>query len=98
MARPSSTAPFKPEVNPSTLGRGMDSLLSLQFKATVLVVVLTLSVTAAVSGYLLQSSGQLAREQHDEQMVSAAALLAQAAGAVLSGGGPAELTGLGGGW
>jgi len=76
------------------LGRAMDSLLSLQFKATVLVVVLTLSVTAAVSGYLLQSSGQLAREQHDEQMVSAAALLAKAAGAILAGGDPTELKAL----
>src|SRR3990172_2296320 len=72
----------------------MDSLLSLQFKATVLVVVLTLSVTAAVSGYLLQSSGRLAREQHDEQMISAAALLAKAAGAILAGGDPAELKAL----
>jgi len=72
----------------------MDSLLSLQFKATVLVVVLTLSVTAAVSGYLLQSSGQLAREQHDEQMVSAAALLAKAASAILAGGDSAELKAL----
>jgi len=72
----------------------MDSLLSLQFKATALVVVLTLSVTAAVSGYLLQSSGQLAREQHDEQMVSAAALLAKAAGAILAGGDPTELRAL----
>lgn len=69
----------------------MDSLLSLQFKATAVVVVLTLSVTAAVSGYLLQSSGQLAREQHDEQMVSAAALLAKAASAILTGGDRTEL-------
>jgi len=72
----------------------MDSLFSLQFKATVLVVVLTLSVTGAVSGYLLQSSGQLAREQHDEQMISAAALLAKAAGAILAGGDPTELKAL----
>jgi len=94
MAQSLSTAPFKPDVNPSALGRVMDSLLSLQFKATVLVVVLTLSVTAAVSGYLLQSSGQLAREQHDEQMVSVAALLAKAAGAIMAGGDASELEAL----
>src|SRR3989304_2897345 len=91
MAQPLSTASFKPEVKPSTFGWVVDSLLSLQFKATVLVVVLTLSVTAAVSGYLLQSSGQLAREQHDEQMVSAAAPLAKAAGAILAGEDPEGL-------
>ena len=94
MAQSLSAAPFKPDVNPSTLGRLMDSLLSLQFKATVLVVVLTLSVTAAVSGYLLESSGKLAREQHDEQMVSAAALLAKAAGAIMASGDASELKAL----
>jgi diguanylate cyclase (GGDEF)-like protein len=72
----------------------MDSVLSLQFKATFLVVVLTLSVTAAVSGYLLQSSGQLAREQHDEQMVRVASLLSKAAGAIMTGGNASELEAL----
>lgn len=85
---------MNPEVSRSALGRVMDSLLSLQFKATALVVVLTLSVTAAVSGYLLRSSGQLARAQHDEQMVSAAALLAKAASAILAGGDYTELKAL----
>jgi len=59
--------------------RMLDALLSLQFKATTLVVILTLLVTAGVSGFLLQTSGQLARAQHDEQLVNAAALLAKAA-------------------
>ncbi len=94
MADSRTPAEPRPDSSPSTLGRVMDSLLSLQFKATALVVVLTLSVTAAVSGYLLQSSGRLAREQHDEQMVSAAALLAKAAGAILAGSEPAELQAL----
>ena len=94
MAQPQSTASTKPEATASTFRRMVDSLLSLQFKATVLVVVLTLSVTAAVSGYLLQSSGQLARAQHDEQMVSVAALLAKAAAAILTSGDPAELQAL----
>lgn len=94
MAQSLSTAPFKPDVNPSMLRRVTDSLLSLQFKATFLVVVLTLSVTAAVSGYLMQSSGQLAREQHDEQMVSVAALLSKAAGAIMAGGDASELEAL----
>lgn len=94
MAESSSPASMNPEVSRSALGRVMDSLLSLQFKATALVVVLTLSVTAAVSGYLLRSSGQLARAQHDEQMVSAAALLAKAASAILAGGDYTELKAL----
>jgi len=62
------------------------SVQSLQFKATALVVVLTLTVTAVVSGYLLRSSGELARKQHDAQMVSSAAVLARAAGALIAGG------------
>lgn len=55
------------------------ALASLQFKATTLVVVLTLSVTAAASGYLLRSSVKLAREQHNEQLVQLASMLAKAA-------------------
>jgi diguanylate cyclase (GGDEF)-like protein len=79
---------------PSSARRWVDPLLSLQFKATVLVVVLTLLVTAAVAGYLLQSSGKLAREQHDAQMVTAADLLAKAAGAIIAAGKPEELKAL----
>ena len=45
--------------------RLVDTALSLQFKATGLVVILTLSVAAAVSGYLMQSSEELARSEHD---------------------------------
>jgi diguanylate cyclase (GGDEF)-like protein len=60
-------------------------LLSLQFKATALVVVLTLSVTGAVAAYLLRSSGQLANEQHGEQMLASASLLAKAAAPVFEG-------------
>ena len=71
---------------PTTRSVALDTLSTLQFKATALVVVLTLSVTAAVAGYLLQSSGQLAREQHDEQMVNAAALLAKAAAGPMADG------------
>ncbi len=61
------------------------ALLSLQFKATALVVVLTLSVTGAVSAFLLRSSGQLAREQHGEQMLASASLLAKAAAPMVEG-------------
>ncbi len=57
----------------------VDTAFSLQFKATGLVVILTLSVAAAVSGYLLQSSEELARSEHDTQMVQMAAMLAKAA-------------------
>lgn len=66
--------------------RVLEATSSLQFKATGLVVVLTLSVTAAVSGYLLQSSGKLAREEHDTYMVQMAGMLAKAAGATFATG------------
>ncbi|MGD2108543.1 MAG: diguanylate cyclase [Phycisphaerae bacterium] len=59
--------------------RFIDTLLSLQFKATALVVVLTLSVTALVSGYLLQSSARVIQRRHDAQSVQMASMLAAAA-------------------
>lgn len=66
--------------------RFVDAALSLQCKATSLVVVLTLSVTAVVAGYLMQSSEKLAREQYDAQMVQVAAMLAKAAAPTLAAG------------
>ncbi len=66
--------------------RTLEAASSLQCKATGLVVVLTLSVTAAVSGYLLQSSGKLARDEHDTYMVQIASMLAKAAGATFATG------------
>lgn len=63
----------------SACARFLDALLSLQFKATALVVILTLSVTAAVVAFLMRGSGQMARELHGEQMLGSAALLARAA-------------------
>lgn len=71
-----------------------ESVRSLQFKATAVVVMLTLTVTAVVSGYLLQSSGELARQQHDAQMVTSASVLARAAGALISSGRADELKAL----
>lgn len=68
------------------MGQFGGALRSLQFKATALVVVLTLSVTAIVSGYLLESSGEFSRQQHDTEMVNSAAVLARAAGAVIASG------------
>lgn len=65
--------------------RLLDSMFSLQFKATALVVILTLSVTAAVVAYLLRGSGQLASELHGEQMLGSAALLARAAAPLMDG-------------
>ena len=67
-------------VSGSSAGTGpwrqlVDSVLSLQCKATVLLVVVTLAVTAGVSGYLLRYSAILAREQHHEQLAQAAAML-----------------------
>ena len=70
----------------------VEAAMSLQCKVTGLVAILIVTVTATVSGYLLAYSGQLAREQHDTQVVQAAALLAKAAAVTLSNGDPAELT------
>ncbi|MCH7839629.1 MAG: hypothetical protein IID38_05275, partial [Planctomycetes bacterium] len=66
--------------------RFVDSALSLQCKATVLLVVVTLTVTAGVSGYLLRYSAILARDQHHEQLVQAASMLARAAAVTMSNG------------
>ena len=78
-------------VSASSAGKGpwrrfVDSALSLQCKATVLLVVVTLTVTAGVSGYLLRYSGILARDQHHDQLVQAASMLARAAAVTLSNG------------
>jgi diguanylate cyclase (GGDEF)-like protein len=59
---------------------------SLQCKATVLVVALTLVVTAAVSGYLLRSSVKLARTQQNEQLVQLASSVAGAGAGMLARG------------
>jgi len=64
--------------------RFWDTAMSLQCKTTALVVVLTLAVTAAVSGYLLRSSGELARDEHDAHMVQVTAMLAKAAAATIA--------------
>ena len=79
----------EPTYNPDSPGepnvgrRLLDAALSLKCKATGLVVVLTLAVSASVSGYLLQSSGELARDEHDIQMVHMASVLAKAAAATM---------------
>lgn len=51
--------------------------MSLQCKATVLVVAITMAVTVAASGFLLNSSVDLLREQHDERLTQLAAMLAR---------------------
>jgi len=63
-----------------------DAVSTLQFKATALVVLLTLSVTATVSGYLMRSSGEFARENHSERLVQAASLLAKGIAATMETG------------
>ncbi len=85
MVAPSVYSP--PETAPRTLWRvTCDAVSTLQFKATALVVVLTLSVTAVVSGYLLRSSGELARNNHSEKLVHAAGLLAKGVAATMESG------------
>ncbi len=51
---------------------------SLQCKATVLVVALTLSITAGVSGHFLRASAKLARAEHRERITQLSAMLAEA--------------------
>jgi diguanylate cyclase (GGDEF)-like protein len=68
----------------STWRRIAGAAVSLQFRATILVVVLTLAVTAAVSAFILQQSRHLAEQQHDAQLVQAAGLLAKAAAVTLA--------------
>ena len=70
------------------------SLMSLQFKATTLVVALTLSVTAAASSYLLRSSLELARQDHEQGLAGLAAMLARAAADPLVRGDSAGLAAL----
>ncbi len=65
---------------PANLWRRLvEAAMSLQCKATGLVVILTLVVSAVVSGYLLRTSEKFARDQHDSQMVQMAAMLSKAA-------------------
>ncbi len=64
----------------------VNAALSLQCKATVLVVVLMLTVVGAVSGYLLRSSVKLARGHQDEHLVQLASMLGKAAAATLAAG------------
>jgi len=59
---------------------------TLQFRATALVVVLTLAVTATVAGYLLRSTGELARENHTAQLVNSAEMLSRAVAATMNSG------------
>lgn len=68
------------------LRRLVNAALSLQCKATGLVVILTLSVAAVVSGYLLRTSEKFAREQRGSQMVQMASMLAKAAAPVFAAG------------
>jgi len=64
---------------------------SLQFRATVVVVGLTLAATAAVCGYFLRSSEELARQEHERQLIQTAAILARAVAAPMEAGDTAAL-------
>ncbi|MCZ6665171.1 MAG: diguanylate cyclase [Gammaproteobacteria bacterium] len=73
------THQWDPPENPSLGRRLLNALSSLKCKATGLVVVLTLAASATAAGYLLQSSGKLARDQHDTQILYIASALAREA-------------------
>lgn len=53
-------------------------MLSLRCKATALVVIVSVTATAVVSGYLLHHSGQLSFKEHEQHVVEAASLLSKA--------------------
>jgi len=63
--------------------RFVDAVLSLQFKATMLLMMLTLGATSSVAAYLLHSSGELANQQGYSQIVQSASLLAKAAAPIM---------------
>lgn len=63
--------------------RALPGVRSLQFKATVLVTVLTLSVATTAVLYLLRSSDRLAQRERDEHVIHTASLLATATAEVL---------------
>jgi diguanylate cyclase (GGDEF)-like protein len=65
--------------------------LTLQAKATILVVGLTFVVTAATATYLLNASGELSRRLVEGHLVDVAALLARDAGGVIEAEGPGGL-------
>jgi len=62
-----------------------EALLSLQCKATVLVVIVALGVSAAACGYLLRGSVKLLRVRQDEELLGPASLLARVAGPAMQG-------------
>ncbi|UCE59016.1 MAG: diguanylate cyclase [Phycisphaerales bacterium] len=68
--------------------------VSLQTKATILVVGLTLSVATGVSGYFLQASARLARTEQQEKMVQLASMLAKASAMPLADGDTSRLKSL----
>jgi len=67
------------------------SISSLKFKATALIVALTLAVTAAVSSYLMRSTLELARQDREQRLTMVSAMLARAAAEPLSRGDMAGL-------
>jgi len=78
--------------SPKGIGQGFRAVAaSLQFKATSVVVVLTLAVMAAVCGYLLRSSEELARTEHERQLIQTASILARAAAGPMESGDGAAL-------
>ena len=79
----STTNPWDTQREPSAWQRLTRAGSSLKCKATGLMVILILAVSASVSGYLLRSTGELARNQHDTHMISVAAMLSKAAGPIM---------------
>jgi len=60
------------------IGAARTALSSIQIKATLLVVAMTLAVTIGVAAYLLDATRQVARHEYDLQLLNAASLFAKA--------------------
>lgn len=73
---------------------GLAALCSLQVKATLLIVGMTLCVTVGVSSYLLRTTREFSRQEQDVQLLNAASLLAKSVERPLSDGDMPTLHGL----
>jgi len=80
---PSSDHALGPQAQ-SVWKRLADAAMSLQCKGVVIVIVMGMTVTATVAGYLLDTSVKVARRHQDEDIVQLAAILSKAATAAYS--------------
>ncbi len=73
----------KAELEPLDQPGLLRAFSGLQSKATILVVALTMTVTVAVSGYLLRTTAATARTQQELQMIEVASLISRASAGMM---------------